>query len=102
VVVGLAFYVFAYTPTTTIHILNDTSQTVTVGICGSDPQTAAPGERVSVDPNQNDAKAACAIYADDRDAPIGCLAIPTTRLRSGATVKVSAMNRGVPESRCGH
>lgn len=102
VVLGLAFYRFAYTPTTTLYILNDTSQTVTVGTCGSDPQTAGPSERVSIDPNRNDGKAACAIYVDDRDAAIGCLAIPTTRLRRHDTVKVSVMTRGVAENHCGN
>jgi len=90
-----------YTPTLTLHVVNDTSAVVRVAVCGSDPQVAQPGQTVTVDPNRNDARAACAIYAGSGDQAVGCLSIPTTRLSDGDTVKVSAMVRGVPADRCG-
>lgn len=100
-VLGAIFYFFVYTPTVTLHVVNDTSTLVRVAVCGSDPQVVGPGQTVSVDPNRNDAKAACVIYEGTSDQAAGCLYVPTTRLADGDTVKVSAMVRGIPADRCG-
>jgi hypothetical protein len=93
--------VFAYTPTTTVHIHNDTRRQVTLSVCGSDPQTAGPGATVNVDPNKNDGHAACAVYEGTSDRAAGCLYIPTTRFGSGTTAQVSDSVRGVPADNCG-
>jgi hypothetical protein len=100
-ILGALFYFVIYTPTVRLHVANDTSTVVRVSVCGSDPQVAQPGQTVTVDPNRNDAKAACVIYEGTSDQAAGCLYVPTTRLSDGATVKVSAMVRGVPADRCG-
>lgn len=97
---GLGFYRFAYTPTIAIHVVNDSPATVTVAVCGSDAQTAAPGRTVNVDPNPNNPKAACAILVEGQQAA-ACLYIPTTRFRDGDTVRVSSAVAHVPEKECG-
>jgi hypothetical protein len=100
-ILGALFYFFVYTPTVTLHVANDTSTVVRVTACGSDPQVVQPGHAVTVDPNRNDAQAACVVYEGTSDQATGCLYVPTTRLSDGDTVKVSAMVRGVPADRCG-
>jgi hypothetical protein len=100
-ILGAVFYFFVYTPTVTLHVVNDTSTVVRVTVCGSDPQVVQPGQTVAVDPNKNDAKVACVIYEGTSDQAAGCLYVPTTRLADGDTVKVSAMVRGDPAGRCG-
>jgi hypothetical protein len=90
-----------YTPTVTVHIHNDSARQVTASVCGSDPQTAAPGRTIDVDPNRNDPHAACVIYEGASDHASGCLYIPTTRYRDGTTVDLSQMVRGVPAAKCG-
>jgi len=97
---ALALWV-AYTPTMTLHVINDTTNTVTVTACGSDPQTVSSGQTAAVDPNRHDPHAACIIYNGTSQTPSGCLLIPTTRLAADDTVKVSSMVRGVPISKCG-
>lgn len=75
-ILGAVFYFVVYTPTVTLHIVNDTSTVVRVTVCGSDPQVVQHGQTVSVDPNRNDAKAACVIYEGTSDQAAGCLYVP--------------------------
>ena len=88
------FIYFAYTPTTTVHIINDTRATLNVNGCGSDPATLRPGQSVDMDPNTHDPGAACEVRQGDTIAVVGCLPIPTTRYSDGATVLLSTFRPG--------
>jgi len=99
--VVLVLLVKAYTPTTTLYVLNDTQQTVTLSSCSSDPVTIAPGQNVVIDPNRHDPDAACIVYRGETGVDIGCLPTPTTRLMNGDTVKISATVKGVSPYKCG-
>ena len=101
VILGVVIYQFVYTPTITLHVVNDTSATVRITLCGSDPQVVQPGQVIAIDPNRHDPHAACVVYPGTGDQALGCLAVPTTRFNDGDTVRVSATVRGVPPDRCG-
>jgi hypothetical protein len=91
---------FVITPTQTVHVRNDLSVALQVSLCGSDPVSIESGETGSVDPYPNDANAACVIYGVSVDDYLGCLLIPTTVYRDGATVLVSQMKSGIPLREC--
>jgi hypothetical protein len=97
----ILFFVFLYTPTITVHIVNDTSRELTVSVCGSDPETMNPGQSADVDPNPNDSHAACVVYQGETGVALGCLFIPTTLYHDGSTAKLSRFIRGVPADKCG-
>ncbi len=86
---GLAFWL-VYTPTVTVHLINDTNTEVTVS-CGSDPPTLIRGQRVDLELTAHNARTACIVYQGEGRDIIGCLRIPTTRYHDGSTVRVSAM-----------
>lgn len=90
-----------YTPTTTIRLRNDTSETLTAASCGSDPATLKPGQVVGVDPNKHDPNAACVIYLGETRQVVGCLSIPTHRLASRSIVSMSRLRPDVLPSHCG-
>jgi hypothetical protein len=95
------FVAFSYTPTITVRVLNNTSQQLTISVCGSDPETLSPGQSTDIDPNPNDPNAACVVYHGNTGVELGCLYIPTTRIHNGATVELSHMTPGVPAGKCG-
>jgi hypothetical protein len=100
-IILIIFFTFLYTPTTTLRIQNDSAETLTISGCGSDPATLSPGQQVDIDPNLHDANAACTVYEGNTGIELGCLYTPTTRYTNGSTIRLSAMVRGIPASRCG-
>jgi hypothetical protein len=85
----VAFVKFAYTPTESIRVSNDTTRTVTLDLCASDPATISPRSAVTIDPNVDDANASCLVSIGGAPRATACLLIPTTRYETGSTVRVS-------------
>ena len=91
-----------FTPTTSVQIKNDTNESVDVATCGSDPVTIPSGEIGVVDPNPNNARAACVITPTENTPQyLGCLLIPTTRYGPKSVVLISQAKNSVPIAKCG-
>jgi hypothetical protein len=88
-------------PAPSVDVVNDTMGTVTISLCGSAPQIAAPGQVLTFDPNRNQPQAACLIHEGSGEQASGCLYVPTDRAVT-QPFRVSAMMRGAPEKACGH
>jgi hypothetical protein len=94
----LAF--FFSTATSNVFIENDTSELVTVSVCGSDPATVHPGESVNLYPPSAHPLAACVVYGGETRTYVGCLSIPRSALSGSSVVRLSTMHAGVSMSQC--
>jgi hypothetical protein len=99
-VLGVITGMLLYTPTTTVRIYNNLQYQVTLSGCASDPATLNPGQIVDIDPNANDANAACGVYLGTTGEFLGCLRIPTTHYHDGATAKLSEYTTGGRATQC--
>lgn len=91
----------ASAPMTSVTILNDTRQTLTVSRCANDPSTLKPGESVDALLSPHGPNEACIVYLDETGTPLGCLYVPTTTYLEGSVVRLSEFVRGVFPEECG-
>ena len=99
-----AFVRFAYTPTTTALVVNDTSGTVTLDQCADAAVTLAPGARRQVTPFRDGSRNGCRVFIGKSDLTEvrGCVEIGTKdgQTVSGEVSYVSSM-RSMAGSTCG-
>lgn len=95
----IAFHLF-FRASTTLYVHNDTDKYVTIATCGVDLTPLPPGATVEIYPYANDPNEGCVVYQSDSRDVLGCLYTPTTRLRAGTVIPLSAYIPGVPLNRC--